>query len=588
MRHPFLSAGSHEPIPPFSAVRQDDELARPSMARRLIAPALILLILCGAIPAARAMALEPDVATITPTANPLVALYNAPPCDSGLVAIVFHPLSGAAWTSWRFTSGQPCQPGQGETIPVAGLEPNTTYEMQHLIVGRAGLSLSRPQLFTTGALPPTLAFPAVTVPTPSQPGAASRADLVIHMRAFTPPNVPNPLVTDLAGHVVWYYDPSTSGRSAIWPVRFLPGGTVLLFDRTGLTPYPNNDDEVREIDLAGATLRQTNLTAVNAQLPPGDRPLLGFHHDAVRLPNSDTAVIGYDESCVNPTTNALTPPPCASTDRDVVGDKIVVLDPSFQKVVWSWDTFAHLDVNRKAILGETCSSVNPARFCPVVNQNAEDWTHSNGLDYTPADGNLILSVRHQDWVIKINYADGAGDGGVVWRLGKDGDFTINSPDPTNSTDLWFSHQHNPHFLDATTLTLFDNGNTRCTDPSTGQYIAGCNSRGQALTLDEANRTATLTVNANLGVYSQAQGSAERLPTGSYVFGAGTLELPPSFSQSIETPPTTSDQAVAPQLYVQQLGAIEYRSYRVGDLYHGTDTPCLGLRCLGLLLRAARP
>ena len=47
-----------------------------------------------------------------------------------------------------------------------------------------------------------------------------------------------------------------------------------------------------------------------------------------------------------------------------------------------------------------------------------------------ADGNLLYSARHQDWLIKIDYANGAGSGRVIWRLGKDGDFTMRSDDPS--------------------------------------------------------------------------------------------------------------------------------------------------------------
>jgi len=527
-----------------------------------LGPVVVLALLALLRPPATARAVTG--ATISATTNPLVAQYTAPPCVAGEETIEYRPAADPTVT-WGATAATPCQPGHALAFLVAGMHARTPYALRHVATDGGQVTASSPQTFTTGALPSALDFPSVTVPVSSQAGSDPSANLVIHMRAFTPPTVPNPLVADLAGHVVWYYDASTSGLSALWPVRFLPGGAVLLFGRTGQTPYPNNDDVVREIDLAGNTVHQTDLNAVNAQLTRrGQRLILGFHHDALRLPNGDTAVLGYTEACVDPQDNSLSAPPCAATARDVVGDEIVVLDPGFQNVVWTWDAFAQLDVTRKAVLGETCSNANPARFCPVANQNAEDWLHSNGLDDTPTDGNLILSIRHQDWVIKINYADGAGDGRVLCRLGPNGDFTLDPPYPVG----WFSHQHNPSYLDATTLALFDNGNTRCTDAG-GHYIAGCNSRGQVLQLDEVNHTATLVVNANLGVYSQAQGSAERLPNGAYAFGAGTLGQPPSFSQSIEVAPTASDQFVAPQGYVQQLGVIEYRSYRVADLYHGT-------------------
>ena len=63
------------------------------------------------------------------------------------------------------------------------------------------------------------------------------------------------------------------------------------------------------------------------------------------------------------------------------------------------------------------------------------------MSWSPADGNLIVSVRHQDWVIKIDYAHGHGDGHVIWRLGQGGDFAVISSDPSP----WFSHQHYAHY-----------------------------------------------------------------------------------------------------------------------------------------------
>src|SRR5262249_58452809 len=92
----------------------------------------------------------------------------------------------------------------------------------------------------------------------------------------------------------------------------------------------------------------------------------------------------------------------------------------------------------------------------------------------PADGTPILSIRNQNWVVKVDYRNGSGDGHIVWRLGRDGDFTALSTDPYP----WFSNQHNAHSLDATPLVLFDNGNTRLVSDPEGH------SRGQVWTLDD--------------------------------------------------------------------------------------------------------
>jgi hypothetical protein len=75
------------------------------------------------------------------------------------------------------------------------------------------------------------------------------------------------VTTDLKGNVVWYYDVSHSGLTLTFPGQSLvPGGTVLLIGVDAHTHLPNARNILREIDLAGDTLRETNLDAVNAEL----------------------------------------------------------------------------------------------------------------------------------------------------------------------------------------------------------------------------------------------------------------------------------------------------------------------------------
>ena len=165
---------------------------------------------------------------------------------------------------------------------------------------------------------------------------------------------------------------------------------------------------------------------------------------------------------------------------------IIVLDQNLQ-VAWVWDSFQWLDTSRLPTLGEG----------PL------DWLHGNSVDYSPEDGDLIVSLRAQDWVVKIDYANGTGDGHTVWTLGAGGDFTIVSSDP----DPWFSHQHDVRYVNDNTIVLFDDGNTRvANDPNEPD------SRGQELVLNEQTMTATLVVNADLGNYSAALGRRSSFPT----------------------------------------------------------------------------
>ena len=65
------------------------------------------------------------------------------------------------------------------------------------------------------------------------------------------------------------------------------------------------------------------------------------------------------------------------------------------------------------------------------------------------------------------------------------------------------------------ISLFDNGNTRVS-------LDGGNSRGQVWKLDETNMTATPVVDVDLGSYSAATGSAQRLGDGGYHFYLGFI------------------------------------------------------------------
>ncbi len=475
-------------------------------------------------------------AVVTPTLNPLVALYSAPACKHGSIRVRFRPASGPPDATWTKTNTLPCVPGQSRNFVVAGMLANTTYEMVH---GRGEHQIGSVALFTTGKPPAALSIPAFTVRQAPGPGADLSRSLIDHNLAAgrAAANQVNLLASDLSARLVWYYDPLASGLVAISSGGPLPQGTVLLGGRDSHRTLGTN--VLREIDLAGNPLRETNIDAVNAQLKArGQEIIYGFHHEFSRLPNGEIATLGWTQRTID----------VGGTPTRYAGDMLMVLDEDLQ-VVWTWDAFDHLDARRGPVLGELC--VLGAGPCPLI--GAVDWLHENAVSWSPADGNLLISVRHQDWVIKIDYARGRGDGHVIWRLGQGGDFAVSSSDPSP----WFSHQHYPHYLDDGALLLFDNGNTRRASDSNAQ------SRGQVWKLDEEAMTATLVFNVELGNYSPELGAAQRIPNGNYVFDSGAQVAPSGiFGQSIEVLPDGT------RTYVQEVAAREYRSFRMSSLYEG--------------------
>ena len=97
---------------------------------------------------------------------------------------------------------------------------------------------------------------------------------------------------------------------------------------------------VREIDLAGDTLRETNVNAVNAELAAmGQHSITRLQPRVQRLPNGD---IGCHRQYSEDHQRQRTP-------TTYTGNMVLVLDQNFQ-VTWVWNAFKWLDTNRLATL----------------------------------------------------------------------------------------------------------------------------------------------------------------------------------------------------------------------------------------------
>ena len=210
---------------------------------------------------------------------------------------------------------------------------------------------------------------------------------------------------------------------------------------------------------------------------------------------------------------------------------------------------------------------------------AYDWQHSNALQYEPYDGSIIVSLRHQDVVLKVNFNNGTGDGHIIWELGNPAEpggliggpggaplptFTLTT-NGAGGPDLgypWFSHQHDPEFAYRGQLvngkrifTIFDDGNTR-----QAFFNTSANSRCQMYTLDEPNLAANLSINGDEQGYSFALGSSQVLSNGSSIScDSGYVNAGP-LTNAVETDGNSNF------IFSFNAGAINYRSWRMRDLY----------------------
>ena len=546
---------------------------------------------------------------IVATANPLVALFSAPSCPAGSQKRVFFQEESKS-TPGTPTNWKNCHPPSTMTFEIAGMYPSTAYQMVAQ-TQTGGVITNGPMMhYTTGALPTDITFPTFSQAVPPGPQADTASKVLLSDPTAISGSPYMGVATDLSGNIIWYYTPYPSAPYVLITRPLEGGGMLSIQNGVVWNPKSQMMQLFRQTDLAGNIVRETNTGAIQQGLialgakglgpcnvfssppPVGSSCLGAFHHDGIQsLGNGDTALLVDVEEIFPPGTQGDT----TGLPVDVMGDAIIVLNRDWQ-VVWYFNAFEHdsgcpvppatgpcqLDINRPAVLGETCA-INQSGCPPLyllgtgIAPLAKDWLHANSIYYWPTDnfggpsGDIIWSSRHQDWVMKIDYNNGKGTGEILWRMGNEGDFTFNNIHSDGWP--WFSHQHDVGIAGngAGVMTIFDDGNTRIQPPPIGLgYPAclpsDCNSRGMALNFDESTKVVTPVLSADLGNYSTAMGSAQLLPNGNYFFMSGwTLDGTNPASYSMEILPTGAGTDTGTTV-LSVLSQEEYRGWQMTNLY----------------------
>ena len=489
---------------------------------------------------------------VTATDNPQVALYTMTLPFQGSVTVRFGPTTSYGLSTWQQSSSSS---GGQISIFVAGMKASSTYHMAASVQFANGITATDgDHTFTTGAASTNpLVNPKLTTSTSASIAPQPGLELLNPLGAV--------LITDLAGNILWrYVDPGSTANNAIQGVKQLPNGDLLMAigrdSNAPLTSQPpaGTFDEIREVNLAGDTVRNITIDQLNANLQSAtcaecNVVLQTFHHDVTPLPNGHWLVLA---NTIMNLSSSSTPPLTVSPPQNVLGDVVIDLDTDLQPV-WAWNEFNHLDPNR-----------HPMSF--------PDWTHTNAVVYSPDDGNLLVSMRHQNWVVKVDYANGTGTGNILWRLGQGGDFTLQGgTDPTD----WEYAQHAPAFTSSNTsgvfsLTMMDNGDDR-------QFSSGvtCGTSGAPpclystmpiFQIDENAKTATLSFHqtAPASQYNLWGGNAEQLENGDVEYDlCGTSSGSYIYEVTNEQNPQTVWSMTTPSTNF-------YRAFRIPSFYPGVQ------------------
>lgn len=475
--------------------------------------------------------------TVAASSNPLVAVYNLTAPLGTSAEIQFGTTTNYGLTTWS----QPAPEAGGQiVILVAGMRASSTYHMQAIIhLPNGNTVLDADHVFTTGALPAGV-LPNITIQQTAGMTPAAGVEL-LDLFDEASQNTLTAVVTDLQGNVIWYYPIQPD---APFPLKLLPNGHILLIEQM--------HQLIQEIDLAGNVISQISIEDIQQRLAAvGVNWPLGIgegslHHDILKLPNGHLILlVNY--------TQTLTDQPGSPT---VTGDGVVDWDPQ-NGPVWTWSTFDHI----------------PITHAPY---GTSDWTHANALLYSPADGNLLLSMRNQNWIVKIRYENGAGDGAILWHLGAGGDFTLpNGQQPME----WNYGQHYPTFQGTNTsgifpLLFFNNGNGRLNAGNVPCGTSGgdtCYSSVPLFQLNEYTLQAEVLseyrpISPNqLPAFSVCCGSANFLPNGDLEYDVALDQNTPgaSFIQEV-----TQDQSPQVVWEMNIFGQLAYRGFRMPSLYPG--------------------
>jgi arylsulfate sulfotransferase len=334
-------------------------------------------------------------------------------------------------------------------IAVLGMRPARQHSIRVVIKTAAGNNeeISEVMHFTTPALPAD--FPPLNViaskPEEMEPGVTMFAvnlwenDLSILDYGYI-------VALDEQGEVVWYC--KTQDRIA--DLRRLKNGNLLYQHGSYRFLY--------EIDLLGRDVRcwyGSNLT-----MPPNPHATAvevdTMHHEILELANGNFLTLATElrhfEQFPKNEFDAKT----AFEAAEVVCDDVVEFRPDGSIV----ERFHLTDVLDSKVFGYLSTGrFWKDKYDERIGAQSRDWSHANGLIYLPEEHAIIVSFRHLDCLMKIDWQTKQ----TRWILGDSTGWAA-AWQPYFLQRLgdmpWSYHQHGPQLTSRGTILMYDNGNYR--------------------------------------------------------------------------------------------------------------------------------
>lgn len=286
---------------------------------------------------------------------------------------------------------------------------------------------------------------------------------------------PVAVMVDNGGYVVWYYEYDAWYASSFGDVSWNPENQTILIGLTkDSSAADSSAEEAIKIDLEGNILWES----------PGIRSYYygpeSWNHAYYMMKDGSVTF------------------PRVIYDGCVVTDIIVNLDADSYGELWSWDYRDYFE--------------KPDCAANTSGDYYIDWTHTNSVTMYKEDGIAYVNSRNFSTFFKIDMATGE----ILWRLGKDGDFSFVG----ENEHPWFELAHDPEIngLNGNKVIFYDNGTFERGFTRIVEY-----------TIDEETMTAEISFEFDgfrLGKswWSEYWGDADRLENGNIFVTAGFYDM----------------------------------------------------------------
>ncbi|MFO1477751.1 MAG: aryl-sulfate sulfotransferase [Verrucomicrobiota bacterium] len=440
---------------------------------------------------------------------------------------------------------------QWHSVPVLGLRAGRENLITVTVIDRFGNAVEAgdPVGYFTGPLPADFPVSVLMTSKPDrmEPGyTLSYLNNRAAKRGYT-------AVIDAAGEVVWY-----TGLPAASDVRQMANGNLF---------FPLNTN-FYELNFLGETVANWNA--------PTNLPI--NIHDGVP---TDHGTILYLSDASRVVTNL----PGSATDSNapvrsasVLYNRVVEISATNAEVLNVWSPIDLLDPARVDYLSLT-----------ITTALGYDVEHSNALLEDPRDDSIVVSMRHQDAVVKFSRQTGQ----LKWILGPHANwgpawqpFLLN---PVGDPFEWNYAQHAPILTESGTWLLYDDGVKRASPFDPALPDSSTYSRAVEFRVDEARMEVSQVWDygrTNLQrFYTPIVGSTYQLPeTGNVLINYGSVSLVNGFPVSAANPNATMvviqevTHTANPEVVFQlvyfdysptepsYLGYNAYRSRHIPDLY----------------------